>query len=454
MMLWGAAAFSLMLFMLEWFNTEGLYGIDIAQYAIVSVLTILLPLWPVPFAVALLVVNLLMAVAPFGGAGYVSGLEPMLLASAVLVVRWGRITIAGAISAICVLAYAVEILFDLTFSPGYPVLLVLENLMPLALAWTVGAIIRWAHTMERERVAEEERAQRREQQLMLMHVLHDSVANNLTYAASRCSLLLDENPASDGSRHALSDQDRAAVLEISLIIDQSLQEIRQRIIVPVKHDLMPEAAESGDSEAARQPRDTMAEVSSIEQLHEVMATSGKRLHRDGFTGVPQLEGDIVGLTEPMLRFLADAVRELAGNMLKYGRPGPFTLLVNVAACADVINAPDADGGATEAGVTVMASNPMRDSITEEEHGPANDANSNAVSCFRRPADQSSAQTPERSSERFPVKSTRSGLETLRMETLRLGGEFNRSAEDGEWTVYIHVPLHTQVTTGTKEGDAS
>lgn len=397
-LLWGVAAFCLMLFILEWVNTEGLTGFDLAQYGVIATLTLVLPTCPVPVALVLLSLNLVLAIGPFNGFGYVQGLPPMLLAAAVLGARWGRPFPSGVFAALCVMAYWTEMLFDFPPSPAYTMLTALEDILPLAMAWAVGSIIRWARGQERRMSEQSQAARLRERQLMLMHVLHDSVANDLVYAISRCNMLVEEQSLADGARkpdmHVI-----AQVNEITTVLEQSLQELRSRVITPMKHELLQdEDGTPSDMKLAK----AASSMSAVALTQTAVVMSGKRLREAGFVGVPQIDGNLENITDGMADFLTNAVRELGGNMMKHGKAGPFTLIIEATAAGSII---------------IIASNMMRHS-------------DGGTSQSTRKADFASSELSDTAS---------SGLGILRMETEKLGGVFNVTEEDDEWSVYINVP---------------
>ena len=155
-------------------------------------------------------------------------------------------------------------------SDGYlpaPVSL-LGILAPYCIALLCGSVVReWQSLLVRQRLADREIAYRREQ-LRMMHTLHDSVANTLSYAVLLC-------------RSGQGGHDE----RVERLVEQALKALRSDVIVPVASRIDDDGRTMGASSQTSlsdtghgDDRSCMDDVRAA--LHEV----DERLDALGFTG--------------------------------------------------------------------------------------------------------------------------------------------------------------------------
>lgn len=401
------SALCLVHFLLQWLNTDGMSAADTVQFAVIALLTALLPLRPCVVAVMLLLADVVMVFAPFSDMGFIPGLAPMLLAAAALGVQWGSLWAGGVAVAVTEFAAAVQSVADFSYNDVvYAAISTAASLAPLSIAWAIGALVRWARFEEAERIKAQTAVARREKHLHILHVLHDSVANDLVYAVTQCRAARSAIAASQ----SVSVDADMRIDEIITVLERCLTQMRQQIIVPTKNELLGIA--QGEERLGETPIATAAAsylrgdlAPELFDLEQVMREMGRRLRGLGFEGEPQISGHIAACDEDALRFVADAVREFGGNMAKYGRPGAYSLAVDM----------QRDGG-----VSISASNPMNDDAARSEDGSVDGVDDSG-------------------GVRIEASSSGSGLAVLAKEAGRRGGFLSCSAEDGEWTAYVSVP---------------
>lgn len=243
---------------------------------------------------------------------------------------------------------------------------------PAIIAWVLGVFLGRSIDLQLKNSVIEEKSRYRENQLKTLHILHDSIANDLVYAISRSHAL--EKCLTTSNEITLTN-DIVSTLETSLI------ELRREVIQPAKDEL------NGMNISSVRAHDVYSHVSLLKQDLE---NSRFRLRSHGFIGAPQLIGD-VGLLDDDLATLVDScVKEISGNILKYGFPSDYALVVNIM---------DDD-------VSIISSNTV-----------------------------SAQHVKDR------VSSSNSGLAILSDEVKQRGGNVIFGVEDKEWSIYVTIPCH-------------
>ncbi|MBT1171781.1 hypothetical protein JS528_00075 [Bifidobacterium sp. MA2] len=359
----------------EWVNSVGLTPLMHVQNALMIMLLALLPLWPLQMSLG--IAALCPVLYAVSADSYWLVCNPFLLAVILLGRRWGRY--ASALPAVLLTQILSLVGTLLANEPLRGITFMLE---PMAISWLIGTLMRYAAQAQGEQVAAEQRVRHRESQLKMLHVLHDSVANDLVYAVSRSRSLATRLR----SRNEIEDLE-----EIIGVLESALMEIRQQIIMPVR-DQLDEHPTIGDVRS----NDAGSDADAPPEFGRNLTLIKRRLDKQGFYGTPQVVGDPTRIDGRTARILNLCIREIGGNIAKYGRPGEYALVVSIA----------------DDGTTVISSNTCRDA------GPANGV------------------------ENAGITSSGSGLTMLRGELHDAGGTISTGKEDGEWSVYVFIPRQT------------
>lgn len=359
------------LFGLDWIDSIGLTVQDHVQNALLMIFTLLLPLNPIICSTIIILLSLAMAYILPAANIYWLFSTPCLLAL-VFLGKSVRRPIPTAIT-----FFVIQLLASTgTITHNEELRALTLGYQPLIIAWVIGTFLGCAIEAQRKRAIAEEQAAHRSEQLRMLHVLHDSVANDLVYAAAQCKSLRTE--LTDETSLAKTD-------DIITALESGLTQLRQQIIEPTKRDI--ETIDKPHTEAERIPQSD-AQM----RIHNTTRTIEQRLQQCGFVGNPQIKGDLTAIREDIIDVIDMTIQELGGNIIKYGEPSTYALVIDISA----------DGT-----VTIVSSNRYRPR-TDEADQPSTPATSHV-----------------------PV---------LLADRLRsVGGNMSVSDEEGEWTVYICIP---------------
>lgn len=297
---------------------------------------------------------------------YYLNISPIVLACAVLGSRLGKIKSSFIATIVVYLAgfvfsiYKMEDLREIFFTVS-----------PMVLWWLIGSLVVSSIDFARQKIVIQHQMEQRDERLRILHILHDSVANDLVYAISRSRML-----KTDGN-----SQINDTVDDIVSTLEIALSELRRDIIEPTKHSL-----DQDDHSLQHE----YPYVASVTDVRKELAIAKMRLSKHGFIGIPQINGDISTMDDAVSSLLSSCIKELTGNMIKYGQPGDYALGVDV----------------SDDEMMVIASNTI---------------------------------SPLYAGERS-VFSSNVGLESLTNELEQHGGTLSATVEDGEWSVCITLPL--------------
>lgn len=256
-------------------------------------------------------------------------------------------------------------------------------------AFFIGRSIRLRNAYENIKREEQLRAQdmkHAEEMVLLLHQLHDLVAGKLTYGIIICRLVKN-NRSQFG--YQITD-----IQKIEDIVSEALQLLREDVITPSQKYLseidhgqgqIPQPArfkrkqKSCNSEQSN--GDNSVDLNT--QLNGITA----ELNSLDFDGEAILQGDIKKMDSEKCLLIKDAVNELSNNILKHGVRGTFVMSIDIS---------------TSKGINILSSNKYIDTCDNDRHGI--------------------------------------GLALLKTSVIKSGGEFQINAENGDWTIYIHLPL--------------
>ena len=359
------------LFCLDWIDSVGLTAQDHVQNALLLILTVLLPFNPTICSIILMFLSLVMAYALPTANIYWLFSTPCLLAM-VFLGKSVRQPIPTAI-----IFFIMQLLASTgTFMHNEELRSLILGYQPLIIAWTIGTFLGCSVEEQRKKAIEEEKASRRSDQLRVLHVLHDSVANDLVYAVAQCKLLRTE--LTDETSIAKND-------DIITSLESCLTQLRQQVIEPAKRDVKTIDKPSIEVGRMRKP-DAQA------RIHGTIRTIEQRLQQCGFAGNPQVSGNLSTIREDVIDVIDMAIHELGGNIIKYGEPGAYALAIGVS---------------TDGAVTIVSSNRYR------------------------------PRTDEACQPSAPITSQAPILLADRLQSV--GGTISVGEEDGEWTIYICIP---------------
>ncbi|MBW3093767.1 hypothetical protein KIH75_00975 [Bifidobacterium sp. 64T4] len=363
---------------------------------VLVILLVALPFAPQWCALAVAVCCAACVVVPYAGPD-INWLNsaPIWLAMVVLGDHWRSLKLAGAVLVIgcipgCVGAIAGNEL----------VLSVAPSVQGCAMWWCIGALVGTMIATESDKAAAKERSEQYAHRLRVLHVLHDSLANNLVYAVLHCRAIMSHNAGNDAVC--------AEVGEVKGILERSLAQVRREVIIPERSALGAAGVETGSIATVEHDGRTPAESLSA-ALAPTLDELTRRLESQGWHGAVHISGDSIGDSSgdcrcpgaECVRLVEASVRELGANMLKYGVPGAYALEVEV--CGDHVN--------------VYSSNPVDKRVDGSFDNPA-DATGEVPSAF----------------------TSGCGLALLRKEIEAAGGSLECAQENGEWSVCITIPF--------------
>lgn len=332
-----------------------------------------LPFAPVAVAYAICAFNLAAFAIPMPG----NGMEYVGTCYALALLAW-RGSRKRASACLCVVL-AGTVAVTLLKSDGYVPdrLSWLVGLAPYCIALFCGLVVReWQDLLVRRRLAEREVAYR-EKQLRMVHTLHDSVANTLSYAVLLCR-----------SRQGGNDE------QVERLLEQALKALRSDVIAPAANRT------DDDGQAVGTPVETLMpdadrddNRSYADDVRAVLKETNDRLAVLGFAGESILIDRGGNPSRQWSQFVCGIVRELGSNIAKHAAPGDYALTVV------------ADAERT----TIMSSNECDDGHMpkEEEHDK--------------------------------VLSSRFGLNDLLNAVHNAGGTAEWCREGNEWSIAIELP---------------
>lgn len=340
------------------------------------VLLVVLPCAPAVVSVAVIACCVVCTVVPFAGAD-VNWLNavPMWLALAVLGYRCGSLKALVAV----LIAGAVPSCFA-TVAGNELAASVAPTVQACAIWWCIGSLMAVLGRAERDKGTAQERSEQYEHRLRILHILHDSLANDLVYALLQCRSIVSRG--ADGT-----DESHANIGEIERTLECCLTRLRQDVIAPERAAL-DEAGIVAVSSPGSAPASGAERVPLHAALAPVLAETTRLLKSQGWNGTAHLNGECPDTDGETVRLVEACVRELGANIAKYGDPGTYAL--EVEAC---------DGH-----ITVYSSNPL--------------SGTGATS---------------------PACTSNCGLSLLQSQVEHAGGSMEYAREDGEWNICIAIP---------------
>ena len=339
-------------------------------------LLVVLPCAPAVFSVAVIACCVVCVVVPFAGAD-VNWLNavPMWLALAVFGYRCGSLK-----ALIVVLAAGAVPSCFATVTGNELAASVAPTVQTCAIWWCIGSMVAILGRAERDKAVAQERAEQYEHRLRILHILHDSLANDLVYALLQCRSIASRGV--DGT-----DGSHANIGEIERTLDRCLTGLRQDVITPERA-----ALDEAGIVAVSSPGSALVSGDERVSLHAalapVLAETTRQLKSQGWNGTAHLNGECPDADGETVRLIEACVRELGSNIAKYGDPGTYAL--EVEACGDHIN--------------MYSSNPVSGIGTTS-----------------------------------PALTSNCGLTLLQNQVEHVGGSMEYAREDGEWNIYITIP---------------
>lgn len=277
-----------------WPNMSPWSWLYLAPYCIAL---LLLPWFPIPASVGILVTHAACAIIPTICDGP-STLYGAWLACGILAFEIKRFELAITGPLLCALSLPLGYwLGDVNYNPSIPVLA-----CSYIGAFFVGFAVRWKVQTEQRKAdlaIAQEQVRYQQKRLREIHILHDSIAGAMTYA-----ILLCRKEETSGSNDTLA--------QIEQILIQALHELRTQIISPMAEELEPNIKEDA-------PR--------LFQQH--IEAQCRRLGTLGLTGTPIIRGDLSAVDESVLPPLRTVCTEILNNIAKHGKPGPFAFILSV-----------------------------------------------------------------------------------------------------------------------------
>lgn len=360
------------------------------------VLLAVLPCAPAVFSVAIIACCVVCTVVPFNSAdvNWLSAV-PMWLALAVLGYRLGSLK-----SLVAMLAAGALPSCFATVTGNELAASIAPSVQICTIWWCIGSMVTVLGRAERDKAAAKERSEQYEHRLRILHILHDSLANDLVYALFQCRAITSHG---FGGSSNVSDTNeiRANISDISEIertLERCLTRLRQDVIAPEREVLGktefgksrggPELSSATEVSAPAVPK-----VSLSAALAPVLAETTQLLNAQGWRGVASLNGKCLDADGETVQLVEACIRELRSNILKYGAPETYALEVETSGDH----------------ITVYSSNPV-------------------------------GSTDEAS----PELTSNCGLMLLRRKVEQIGGSMEYAQEDGEWTICVTIPCSGRV----------
>lgn len=393
---------------LLWQIGDWLEWIEFPVYAHVmqgalAVLLAVLPLFPLVSSMAIVVLAVAYGLTSLGQ-GYFDSLLlcgfPSLFAWAVLGRRWGRLLPS------CLMVAGIETGLVVCRLTAIAWLEWVALLLQPAIAWSVGALIRQLIDAQARRRLAEQRLRTERERLAMVRVLHDSVANTMSYALLRCRAIEDAEGMTGDLLVELRDVEHA--------MEQALGELRSKILEsrPLA-DAVAESRSGHGASPATVHRDVLQRLDLIDS----------RLRKLGFSGHSMCVGDIAALPGDVAHTIVRAVSEIGMNIVKYGEPGEYSLAVAIS-----------HGGANIIAVNRCRGNERPNFRNADSDSPSDGSTGETCSRYRRrrsgPGDDAGLNMALRSGH---------GLASIRGEVQRLGGTVSVCEENGEWSIAVCIP---------------
>lgn len=298
-------------------NTIGLTPVEYTEFEVICVLLVLIPWRPAPIALTILGISAVFGLRtmPDYYSTFLLGDASSLFACFIIGTTWGkprRIGIAVSVSTLVILVMR-QLHLDVVY--GYCYLL-----WEFLLAWLIGAIAHHTLELEYRYGTVMERDKQRERQLQTMHVLHDTVANNLVYGIMQCRAI---RTSDDGQVQLGKVQELQSTLEDTLCV------LRTDVITPIKNETSEQAdhgARAGDRIHAQS-----SSISSAATLEKTIQRCQDKLDQCGFHGSIELDTGSNSLTAAECSMVSSCIAELSGNIMKHGAPGEYVIALSISA---------------------------------------------------------------------------------------------------------------------------
>lgn len=310
-----ASALCLVFFVLELFGSVPTDGLSIAIQILYILGILALPLFPIPSTWWILSVCIIGAIVPhiIEGPSFDWG---SWYALAVLGMRWKLIP-----SLIWVVVTSGAIYYDGGHQWGWNDSAAIVQTLFYIASFAIGYAIHQWNILDTRRRDVERTAERRKEQLDLLHIMHDSVATSLSIAVLQCR---------NAAREAAGDiEQHDKWFEVENRLVQTLQEIRQSVIEPAKTDL----ALIGNNNHMQIKHDTELEGMAIAQpsapsVEQALADIDWNLNVLGFIGSSICEVDFTGCSIEHTRLVCRIITELGNNIAKYGLPPDYAMYIS------------------------------------------------------------------------------------------------------------------------------
>lgn len=297
----------MLLHIVDWSNSINPPTSEHVKYAVILVLLIALPFYPLITSSFILATCIVF----YGSTdSYWLSSYPFLLSITIIAFHWGKIA-----TSLIFIAAAQSLLILEQISPFVVIKTAIEGipyiLQPISMAWCVGTLLRYGLNQARQQSIMQEKEAQRKNQLALLHILHDSIANDLVYAILEIRKL--NSQSNESQNNYLSS--------VTETLESVLEQLRSQVILPLREQVFQSEQCSSDIQIIQSTPAT--------RIRRTNLTIARQLHECGFKGHPQFIGDANGLDTAHVLFIINCIRELGGNILKHGSPEEYALSVEI-----------------------------------------------------------------------------------------------------------------------------
>lgn len=182
-------------------------------------------------------------------------------------------------------------------------------------ALLIGLLVRKQHEIDLLKVSiavAQEKAKQQQRNSALVRLLHDSVASSMTYALLLCRQ----------EQRCLETHNVEKSAKLLQQLDQTLLRTLREIRTGAIRSLMDASSQTGVQYAG----DSISALhdSQRHRLFRIVDEAQQRLESLGFTGSITVD-DVYLLPAKYIPPTCDIVQEMANNILKHGKPGPFLI---------------------------------------------------------------------------------------------------------------------------------
>lgn len=174
---------------------------------------------------------------------------------------------------------------------------------PISLAWCIGTLIKNTIIIEQQNTKEAERESYRVHQINMLHILHDTIANDLVYTIIELRRVNTEITLLPMKKQ---------IHNIIDILENALSQLRGIVIPSLKGQVL-----------------TTTDIAVHSSINTTLQVLSRNLEKNGFIGHIYLHGNLNELQIRYRILLNYCIQELGGNIIKYGLPGIFTLSIKI-----------------------------------------------------------------------------------------------------------------------------